>query len=126
MSRLFVRWTVILVAVYLIVCYLSTVIFRTDIWRQLYYLMFELCVCLCLTAQGAYHCKYIRWTAYTIFIEDCVATSDTFLDYIPDNVMAVVSPTILTVGLATTTALAIRHYIRVRRIKKIWQTNHQS
>ena len=82
MSRLFVRWTVILVAVYLIVCYLTTVIFRTDIWRQLYYLMFELCVCLCLTAQGAYHCKYIRWTAYTIFIEDCVATSDTFLDYI--------------------------------------------
>lgn len=125
MSKFFVRWTVILVAVYLIVCYLTTAIFRTDIWRQIYYLLFELCVCLCLTAQGAYHCKYIRWTAYGIFIEDCVATSDTFFDYIPDNILAVVSPTILTLGLAITTALAIRHYIKVRRIKKIWRVSHR-
>lgn len=126
MSKFFVRWTVIMVAVYLIVCYLVTVIFRIDIWRQMYYLMFELCVCLCLTSQGAYHCKYIRWTAYCIFIEDCVATTDTLLDYIPDNVMAIVSPTILTIGLATTTALAVRHYINVRRLKKIWRVNHPS
>jgi len=125
MSRLFVRMTVILVAVYLIVCYLTTAVFRTDIWRQVYYLMFELCVCLCLTAQGAYHCKYIRWTAYGIFVEDCVSTSDTFFDYIPDNIMAVVSPTILTIGLAAATVLAIRHYIKVRRIKKIWRANHR-
>lgn len=117
--------TVILVAVYLIVCYLTTAVFRTDIWRQVYYLMFELCVCLCLTAQGAYHCKYIRWTAYGIFVEDCVSTSDTFFDYIPDNIMAVVSPTILTIGLAAATVLAIRHYIKVRRIKKIWRANHR-
>ena len=124
MSKLIVRWTVILVAVYLIVCCLVALVFRVDIWRQFYYLMFELCVCLCVTAQGAYHCKYLHWTAYTIFIEDCIATTDTFFGYIPDNIMAIVSPTILTAGLATTTALAIRHYIRTRRIRNTWRTSH--
>ena len=126
MSRLVVRWTVVLVAVYLIVCCMVALVFQVDIWRQFYYLMFELCVCLCLTTQGKYHCKYLRWTAYTIFVEDCMATADTFFDYIPDNIMAVVSPTILTAGLGATMMLAVRHYIRVRTIKRQWQRNHQS
>ena len=125
MSKFIVRWTVLSVAVYLIVCCLAAVVFRVDIWRQFYYLMFELCICLCLSAQGAYHCKFLRWTAYAIFVEDLIATTDTFLDYIPDNVLAIVSPCILTAGLAATTALSIRHYVKIRKTIKAWQNSHR-
>ena len=121
MSKFIIRFTIIAVAVYLLACYIAAAVFQVDIWCQVYYLLFELCVCLCISKQGVYHCKYIKWTAYAILIEDTIATTDVMFDYMPNVLFAIVQPTIITVGILTTTILAVRHYIRVKRIKKIWR-----
>lgn len=123
MSRLVIRWTIILVSVYLTVTYLVSDIFAVDIWRQYYYLLFELCVCLCISKQGVYHCKYIKWTAYAILAQDTLVCSDAMFNYLPTSLMALVPPLIIAAGLTVTTTLSARHYFRINKIKRQWRRN---
>lgn len=123
MSKLLIRITVLLTATYLFACYIFALC-GIDIWQQWYYLLFELCLCLCISRQGVYHCRFIKWTAYAIFLVELIAYVDVVFDILPPTVFSVLLMAVLTAGIATTTTLAIRHYIRVRRIKKIWYVNH--
>jgi len=120
MSKLLIRITVILVAAYLICCYIVAW-FGVDIWCQWYYLLFEACVCLCISKQGVYHCRFIKWTAYAILLTETLAYIDVVFDYMSAVAFIVIQTTILTAGIATTVTLAVRHYIRAKRIKKIWK-----
>ena len=126
MSKFITRWTIILVSAYLVLCYLAADIFAINIWRQFYFLLFELSVCLCISKQGVYHCRYIKWTAYAILFHDMIVCSDILFDWLPEGVMAVVPPLVIVAGMLTTTSLAVRHYIKVRRLKKVWKANHPS
>lgn len=124
MSKLIIRITVLLTAVFLLTCY-AFAIFGMDIWQQWYYLLFILCVCLCISKQGVYHCRFIKWTAYAILIAETMAYLDVLYNFMSAVVFIAVEASILTIGLATTTTLAIKHYIRVRKLKREWQRNHQ-
>ena len=106
------------VSLYLIACYIVAAVFQVDIWNHWYYLLFELCVCLCISKQGVYHCKFIKWTAYAILIEETITYTDVMFDYLPINVFAFLQPTIITAGIATTTILAVRHFIKARKVLK--------
>lgn len=121
MSKFAVRASIVAVAAYLILCYAVSTVFGIDIWSQTYYLLFELCLCFCVSAQGKYHCKYIRWTMYGIFLQDCIVCADVYLDFMPCNWFVIVPPAIIALGLLTTLTLAIRHYIKVKKLKKIWR-----
>lgn len=121
MSKFLIRFTVVSVAIYLILCYLIGMLLQVEIWSQTYYLLFELCTCLCISKQGVYHCKFIKWTAYSILASDTLVCIDNLFDVFPVNFMVLIPPSIITVGLLTTTTLAIRHFIRVQRLKKIWK-----
>jgi ABC-type Na+ efflux pump permease subunit len=118
MSKLLIRLTVVGVALYLVVCYVIAILFGIDIWSQTYYLLFELCVCLCISKQGVYHCKFIKYTAYSIFVYDTLNCLDTAFDIFPTNFIIFIPPIIISLGLLTTTTLAIRHYIKVRKTKR--------
>ena len=115
------RLTIMLVAVYLILCYVASYVLLVDIWRQIFYLLFELCVCLCISKQGVYHCRFIKWTAYAILTQDAIVSSDVLFDYIPDNIIATIPPALIIIGLTITATLSVQHYRKVRRIKKIWR-----
>ena len=121
MSRFLIRFTVVSVAIYLILCYLIGLIFQVEIWSQTYYLLFELCTCLCISKQGVYHCKFIKWTAYSILASDTLVCIDNLFDVFSENFMVLIPPSIIAIGLLTTTTLAIRHFVRVQRLKKIWK-----
>lgn len=125
MSKLSIRLSVIIVAVYLILCYVVEVLFDTNIWSQTYYLLFELCTCLCISKQGVYHCRFIKYTAYGIFASDSLVCMNNIFDFLPINWTVYVPPIIIAIGLLTTTTLAIRHFISVQRIKKIWRVKNQ-
>jgi len=126
MSKLLIRLTVVGVALYLVVCYVIAILFGIDIWSQTYYLLFELCVCLCISKQGVYHCKYIKYTAYSIFVYDTLNCIDTAFDIFPTNFIIFIPPIIITIGLLTTTTLALRHYHKVRKLKRQWNQISQS
>lgn len=121
MSKFTVRFTVIAVAIYLILCYIIEIAIGTNIWSQTYYLLFELCLCLCISKQGVYHCKYIKWTAYGIMLSDTIVCIDNLFEVFSVNFMVFVPAIIIAVGLLSTTCMAINHYIRVKRLKKIWE-----
>jgi len=122
MSRLLIRITILSVAAYLMCCYIAAW-FGVDIWCQWYYLLMEACVCLCISKQGVYHCRFIKWTAYAILIAETLAYTDVVFEYMDAVAFIVIQSTILTAGISTTLTLAIRHYMRVKRIKKIWKTD---
>lgn len=123
MSKFLIRMTIIGVALYLIFCYTLAVFFNLDAWAPNYKLLFELCVCLCISKQGVYHCKFIKYTAYGILLSDTIVCIDNVYDIFPVNFMVFVPAVIIAAGLATTTFLALRHYIKVRRFKRRWENN---
>lgn len=122
MSKLLIRITILATAIFLLTCYIFA-IFGVDIWQSWYYLLFELCVCLCISKQGVYHCKFIKWTAYAILLVETLAYIDVISDFLTARAFLILMMTILSAGIAATTTLAIRHYIKVRRLKKIWKTS---
>ena len=120
MGKLFIRLSIILVSIYMILCYSVCLIWDINLWSHTYVVLFEICVCLCLTAQGTYHCKFIKWTAYGITLSDALVSIDELFDIFPYTII-VFLPLLLTIlGLSTTTFLAVRHYIRIKRLKRIW------
>lgn len=118
MGRFAIRCSIIAIALYLILCNIVEVVFQTNIWSPLYYLLFESCVCLCISKQGVYHCRYIKWTAYAILISDTVVCFDNLFDIFPVSFMIFVPTSIITMGLSYTTFLAIKHFAKVQRILK--------
>lgn len=118
MSKLFIRLTVLFVAFYMVICHIAAVVWQINLWSHTYTVLFEICVCLCITAQGKYHCKFMRWTAYAITLNDALLSADEMFDFIPYSLIIVLPIIIITIGLLTTTTLAIRHYIKVRKIKR--------
>lgn len=125
MSKFLIRITVIAVALYFVLCYLVNFIFQIELWTEGYVLLFELCVCLCISKQGVYHCKYIKYTAYGILAADTLVCIDNLFDIFPTNWTVFIPPAVIIIGLLTTTTLAIRHFYRVQRIKRIWKTREQ-
>ena len=125
MDKFIIRVSIIGVALYLVLCYVAEFLWQVNLWRQSYYLLFEYCVCLCISKQGVYHCKYIKWTAYSILLSDTLVCVDTLHDIFPATFIVLVPPTLIIIGLSTTTVLAVRHYIKVKRLKRIWSANAQ-
>ena len=125
MGKFTIRLTIIMVALYLIMCYVVEFTSHINIWSQTYYILFELCTCLCISKQGVYHCKFIKWTAYSILASDSLVCVDNIFDVFPVNFMVLIPPAIIAIGLLTTTTLAIRHFVRVQRLKKIWKVRSQ-
>lgn len=121
MSKFFVRITILLVAVYMLICHIAAFFWQINLWTHTYTVMFELCVCLCISAQGKYHCKYMKWTAYSICLYDAILSADEIFDFIPYSVAIILPFIIITAGVLTTTTLAIRHFVRVQRLRKIWK-----
>ncbi|KWW29446.1 MAG: hypothetical protein AUK63_1357 [bacterium P3] len=124
MSKLLVRLTVVSVAIYLLCCYVAVMVWGIDIWSQLYYILFELCLCACMTAQGKYHCKYLRWTMYCITLSDILVSVDGIFDLLPYNFIVFVPVGLFILGLLIPLTLALIHYIKVRKQKKIWQSRN--
>lgn len=118
MSKLVIRLTILIVALYMGLCHILGVTLGVNIWSHTYTVLFEICVCLCITAQGVYHCKYMRWTAYGICLSDLWVSLDELLDFSPYSISIILPISLVGIGLFTTVTLAIIHYIKVRKLKR--------
>ena len=125
MSKLFIRITIITVALYVVMCYIIAAFLGINIWSQTYYLLFEICTCLCISKQGVYHCKFIKYTAYGILISDALVCANSIFDFLPINWTVYLPPSIISIGLLVTTVLSINHFIKVQRLKKIWKVEEK-
>ena len=102
----------------MILCYVYEFLFHANIWSDTYRVLFELCVCLCISEQGVYHCRFIKYTAYGVTISDAIVCADGLIDIFPAELMVFLPPMLITTCLTLTTSLAIDHYIKVKRLKR--------
>ena len=54
----FIQRSIIVVSLYLAVCYIVFYCFKFNLWSQTYYLLFELFTCIFISRQGPFYCKY--------------------------------------------------------------------
>lgn len=118
MDKFLTRVTIILVAIYFMASYISAQFFGVDILRYTYILLFEMCVVAYTFSSGKYHCRFMRWTALSIFGCDTISYLDSHFDFIPISIFNFVLMAILALGIATSTYKAIQHFIRVYKVNR--------
>ena len=117
MGKFCVRITAVIVAIYFVVSYYLAQFFGVDILKDVYILLFELCVLISMFECGNYHCKYMKWTMLGIFICDLLSQIDYYYNIFSISAHNIIPLAILGVSLTTTLTLAIRHFYRVTKLK---------
>jgi hypothetical protein len=118
MGKFIVRASIVIVAVYLIAAFLCAQLFGEDILYSFYCLPFELCVVVYAFSEGRYHCKYIKYTAVAILLADTLTHLDNVFDFLSIEAHNIIPIGIIVIGILIGIILAIKHYIRVIKLKR--------
>ena len=119
MGKFLVRLTVITVGLYYAIAYILAQYFGLDILGDWYIVLFELiCVMYCYS-EGKYHCKYIKHLSLSVFLCEVITRLDNEIDFLSITAHNMIPLAIIALGLTTSTTLAIRHFYRVIKIKKL-------
>ena len=116
MDKLFVRLFVVFTALYLIHTYIMAW-FGVECFSDAYIVMAELAICVVMSSQGKYHCKYMRFTAYGLTASDSVTRIDNAYDILGVEASIILPLSIVMCSLTISFVLALRHYYRVLKIK---------
>lgn len=81
--------------------------------------MTEACLVAYTFCNGKYHCRFIRWTALSILVCDTISHTDYYFDYIPVEWYNAMLLVVTISGLTTSCFLAIKHFYRVLKVKKL-------
>lgn len=119
MGRFLTRITIFIVALYFVVAYIVAQLFCIDILYNWYVLLFELCVILYMFSEGKYHCRFMKWTALSIFICEFISHTDYYIDYIAVEWYNLINLSILAIGVCTSLVLAVKHFVRVQKLKRM-------
>lgn len=90
-----------------------------------YVVLLELCLCVFCSVQGNYHCKYIRYTAWALFISDMLTRLDNAYDFLTVDMHNQIPIGIIAFGIALSFYLAIRHFIKVQILKRKQKQIHK-
>jgi hypothetical protein len=83
-----------------------------------YILLFELCVVVYAFSEGKYHCKYIKYTALALLLADTLTQLDNAFDFLTVEAHNLIPVIMIAMGIFIGVFLAIKHYIRVIKLKK--------
>lgn len=119
MGKAFVRFTVIFVAIYFLISFAVAQWIGFDILDYSYTLLFELITTIYCFSEGRYHCKYLKFTMLGILLADTITHLDYAFDLLSVTGHNLIPIFMLASGLATSTFLALRHFYRVFRIKRL-------
>ena len=116
MAKLAVRLFVVFTAVNFVHTYIMAW-FGVECFSDAYIIMAELAICVVMSSQGKYHCKYMKFTAYGLTASDSVTRIDNAYDVLSVDA-AIEFPLSLVMCSATISfVLALRHYYRVLKLK---------
>lgn len=117
MGKVLVRITVVMVSLYLALCYLIAQLYGEDILDDWYSVLFEMIVVVYCFSEGKYHCRYLKYTAITLPIVDVLTRLDNSNDFLSVAAHNLIPIGIIALGIATPLTLAIRHFIQVTRLR---------
>ena len=116
MDKLFVRLFVVFTALYLIHTYIMAW-FGVECFSDAYIVMAELAICVVMSSQGKYHCKYMRFTAYGLTASDSVTRIDNAFDILSVEASIILPLSIVMCSISVSFVLALIHYYKVLKLK---------
>lgn len=119
MGKAFVRFTIIFVAIYFLICYAVAQFWAFDILDYSYTILFEIIATIYCFAEGKYNCRFIKYTMLGILLCDTITHLDYAFNLLSITGHNVIPMFVLIAGLSTTSFLAIRHFYRVSKVKRL-------
>ena len=116
MDKLFVRLFVVSTALYLIYTYIMAW-FGVECFSDAYIVIAELAICVVMSSQGKYHCKYMKFTAYGLTASDSVTRIDNAFDILGVEASIILPLSLVMCSVTISFVLALRHYYRVLKLK---------
>lgn len=116
MDKLFVRLFVVFTALYLIHTYIMAW-FGVECFSDEYIVMAELAICVVMSSQGKYHCKYMKFTAYGLTASDSVTRIDNAFDILGVEASIILPLSLIMCSVTISFVLALRHYYRLLKLK---------
>ena len=116
MDKLFVRLFVVFTALYLIHTYIMAW-FGVECFSDAYIVMAELAICVVMSSQGKYHCKYMKFTAYGLTASDCITRIDNAFDILGVEASIILPLSLVMCSVTISFVLALLHYYRVLKLK---------
>ena len=116
MDKLFVRLFVVFTALYLIHTYIMAW-FGVECFSDAYIVMAELAICVVMSSQGKYHCKYMKFTAYGLTASDSVTRIDNAFDILGVESSIILPLSLVMCSVTISFVLALRHYYMVLKLK---------
>ena len=115
MDKLFVRLFVVFTALYLIHTYIMAW-FGVECFSDAYIVIAELAICVVMSSQGKYHCKYMKFTAYGLTASDSVTRIDNAFDILGVEASIILPLSLVMCSVTISFVLALRHYYRVLKL----------
>lgn len=116
MAKLAVRLFVVFTAVHFVHTYIMAWC-GVECFSDAYIVMAELAICVVMSSQGKYHCKYMRFTAYGLTASDSVTRIDNAYDILSVDAAIVLPLSLVMCSVTISFVLALRHYYRVMKLK---------
>ena len=91
--------------------------FGVECFSDAYIVMAELAICVVMSSQGKYHCKYMKFTAYGLTASDSVTRIDNAFDILGVEASIILPLSLVMCSVTISFVLALRHYYRVLNIK---------
>ena len=116
MDKLLVRLFVVFTALYFL-CTYTMAWYGVECFSDAYIVMAELAICVVMSTQGKYHCKYMKFTAYGLTASDSVTRIDNAYDILSVDAAIVLPFSLIMCSVTISFVLALRHYYMVLKIK---------
>ena len=116
MDKLLVRLFVVFTTLYFI-CTYTMAWYGVECFSDAYIMIAEVAICIVMSSQGKYHCKYLKYTAYGLTASDCITRFDNAFDILSVDAAIVLPLSLIMCSVTISFVLALRHYYMVLKIK---------
>ena len=116
MDKFAVRLFVVFTALYFVNTYIMAW-FGIECFSDAYIVIAELAICVVMSSQGKYHCKYLRHTAYGLTASDCITRIDNAFDIFSVDASIILPLSIVMCSISVSFVLALILYYKVLKLK---------
>ena len=116
MDKLLVRLFVVFTALYFVKTYIMAW-YGLECFSDAYIVIAELAICVVMSSQGKYHCKYLRHTAYGLTASDSITRIDNAYDILGVEASIILPLSLVMCSVTISFVLALRHYYMVLKLK---------
>lgn len=118
MGKFLVRITILFTSIYFIISHLVAQMYGVDILSNWYSVPFILIVVVYCYSEGKYHCRHIKHLSLALLLSDILSLADNYYNFLTIREHNLIPLVILLLGISVSTISAVRHFLRVNKVKR--------